>query len=83
MKHTRYLLGGITTHHDVTRVRERLSDLAVEEGIGATNVERYDGHAVLNIKHRAEVVPDLAALQRAVRTAGPYTLEPYPEEARG
>lgn len=83
MKHTRYLLGGITSHHDVTRVRERLSDLAIEEGIGATNVERHESHSVLNIKHREGTVPDLGVLRAAVAAAGPYTLEPYPEEGEG
>lgn len=75
MKTTRYVLGGIRSHHDITRIRERLSDLAVAEGVGATNVERFPERDVLNLKHRVDQVPDTEAVRRAVATAGPFTLE--------
>jgi len=78
MKTTRYLIRGLESRHDITLVRERLSDLAVAEGIGATNVERYEDRDVLNIKHRGETTPSLDAIRAAVALAGDFTVEPLP-----
>lgn len=78
MRTTSYLLGGVHSHDDVTNIRERLSDLAVAEGIGATNVERFDDRVVLNLKHRDDVTPDIGVLRRAVAAAGDFTVEPLP-----
>jgi len=78
MKTTRYLITGLESHHDVTQVRKRLSDLAVAEGIGATNVKRFEDRDVLNIKHRVEATPSLDAIRAAVALAGDFTVEPLP-----
>ena len=89
MRTTTYLVGGLRGDDDATRLWERIADIAVDQGIGAVNVERYgvvggDGTAkrrdVLNIKHADDAVPDLHALRRAAAKAGRFTLERLHEE---
>lgn len=84
MRTSAYLVGGLRTDDDVTRLCQRLADIGVAEGIGAVTVERYPavgrepGRDVLTVKHADAVAPDLGALRKAAARAGRLTLDPLP-----
>jgi len=69
---TTYTVSGMTSHGDVRAVRAKVSEV---EGIGAVAVELVSGgESSLIIKHKDGVVPDRAAIERAVGEAGDYAL---------
>lgn len=70
---TQLSVSGVRTETQVKQALQALYDVFAELGLGGATFEVSDApDAALFIKHKASVVPDVAAIDAALASAGDY-----------
>lgn len=70
---SQFKVSGVRTVNDVRDASQALFDIFSEQGLGQASFEvTGDGPADLIVKHKADVAPDRAAIDAALRSAGDF-----------